>query len=87
MQAARSPEIPVPNGAVYSDSDIRVQGTVIVKDNKIRDAQANVYLDEEAKFADHQRHLQVQRFPSPMPMRQRVLQVLAVAEKCDSDRF
>lgn len=38
------------NGAVYSDSDILVQGTVIVKDNKIADVQANVYLDKEAKF-------------------------------------
>ena len=38
------------NGAVYSDSDILVQGTVIVKDNKIADVQANVYLDKEAKL-------------------------------------
>ena len=38
------------NGAVYSDSDILVEGTVIVKDNKIADVQANVYLDKEAKF-------------------------------------
>lgn len=38
-------------GAVYSDSNICVQGTVKVKDNKIQDAQANVYLDGEAQFA------------------------------------
>lgn len=37
-------------GAVYSDSAIRVQGTVTVKDNKIGDAQANVYLDGTAEF-------------------------------------
>ena len=37
-------------GAVYSDSAIRVQGTVTVKDNKIGDAQANVYLAETAEF-------------------------------------
>lgn len=37
-------------GAVYSDSAIRVQGTVAVKDNKIGDAQANVYLDGTAEF-------------------------------------
>lgn len=38
------------NGAVYSDSDICVEGTVTVKDNKNVDAQANIYLDKEAKF-------------------------------------
>lgn len=37
-------------GAVYSDSDISVQGSVSVKDNKIKDAQANIYLDQDAKF-------------------------------------
>lgn len=37
-------------GAVYSDSAVCVQGTVAVKDNKIGDAQANVYLDGTAEF-------------------------------------
>lgn len=37
-------------GAVYSDSAVCVQGTVTVKDNKIGDAQANVYLDGTAEF-------------------------------------
>lgn len=37
-------------GAVYSDSDILAEGTVTVKDNKIGDAQANVYLDGTAEF-------------------------------------
>ena len=38
------------NGAVYSDSDILVEGTVTVNDNKIADTQANIYLDKNAKF-------------------------------------
>nr|WP_294661431.1 hypothetical protein [uncultured Blautia sp.] len=38
-------------GAVYSDSNICVQGTVSVTDNTIGDMQANVYLDGEAQFA------------------------------------
>ena len=37
-------------GAVYSDSDISIQGTVTVTDNKGGDAQANIYFDQTAKF-------------------------------------
>lgn len=57
-------------GAVYSDSAIRVQGTVTVKDNKIGDAQANVYLDGTAGLLS-QMNLPVLIFLSPMPARQR----------------
>ena len=41
------------NGAVYSDKDIYIQGTVTVKDNTLTDGStaANLYLDGEAAFS------------------------------------
>lgn len=73
-------------GAVYSDSDISVQGTVKVKDNKIQDAQANVYLNDEAKFAVTAALTDSEIFFTHANAADGT-QVLAAAEKVDADTF
>lgn len=73
-------------GAVYSDSDISVQGTVKVKDNKIQDAQANVYLNDEAKFAVTTALTDSEIFFTHANAADGT-QVLAAAEKVDADTF
>lgn len=73
-------------GAVYSDSDISVQGTVKVKDNKIQDAQANVYLNDEAKFAVTAALTDSEIFFTHANAADGT-QVLAAAEKVDANTF
>ena len=73
-------------GAVYSDSDISVQGTVKVKDNKIQDAQANVYLDGEAQFAVT-KALTDSEISFTRAKAADGTQVLAAAEGVDADTF
>lgn len=73
-------------GAVYSDSDISVQGTVKVKDNKIQDAQANVYLNDEAKFAVTAALTDSEIFFTHANAADGT-QVLAAAENVDADTF
>lgn len=73
-------------GAVYSDSNICVQGTVKVKDNKIQDAQANVYLNDEAKFAVTAALTDSEIFFTHANAADGT-QVLAAAEKVDADTF
>ena len=73
-------------GAVYSDSNICVQGTVKVKDNKIQDAQANVYLDGEAQFAVTDALTDSEIFFTHANAADGT-QVLAAAENVDADTF
>lgn len=73
-------------GAVYSDSNICVQGTVKVKDNKIQDAQANVYLDGEAQFAVTAALTDSEIFFTHANAADGT-QVLAAAENVDADTF
>lgn len=73
-------------GAVYSDSNICVQGTVKVKDNKIQDAQANVYLDGEAQFAVTAA-LTGSEISFTRAKAADGTQVLAAAESVDADTF
>ncbi|MDO5798077.1 MAG: hypothetical protein Q4Q33_03450 [Eubacteriales bacterium] len=73
-------------GAVYSDSNICVQGSVKVTDNNAGEAQANVYLDGEAQFAITGAIADSQIFFTHANAAEGT-QVLAAAEGIDAETF